>query len=457
MHNSLRHARTMLALTACLAAWPTFGATLSYPGAAPCNGTLQACIDAADPGDVIELAFDTTNAEGLDIQKSLTLRPAAGRTPTLTTAMAYATNENIEVTIRSLNFAGSVLGLLGDGGGNLRLQVIDNTFPDSEGTKIEVRTTTAGDLYGSISALIEGNRLGIRGVTDFCTDGVSVALYQAGEARSDVVIRNNDITANNLDQCGAIFVYQAAGGLDVTIDRNRVHGSMFNNGIDLRTLGGETQAGIFNNLVYGQSGNRGGPGALVVNAMGISNVTAHIVNNTVAHGRTGMWVAARTDEGAQLRGTMRNNIAAFNTSYGLNYPFDLAPGFVESHNLIHGNGELETPLPPDPFRRTGNPGFANPAGGDYTLTPASDALNRGLNSALPSIFNLDLASATRIIGSAIDIGAFEYPRVIALPPTSTPPPSVTAVPTLGQWTLLSLCCLLGLQGMRRLQRRQKPS
>ncbi|MBH1965917.1 MAG: hypothetical protein I8H77_16350 [Comamonadaceae bacterium] len=449
MHTPLRLARAMLALAASLAAWPTLSATLSYPGAAPCNGTLQACIEAADPGDLIELAFDTTNAEALDIRKSVTLRPAAGRTPTVTSAMAYATDESIDVTIRSLNFAGNVLGLLGEGGGNLRLQVIDNTFPDSQGTKIEVRTTTAGELYGSISALIEGNRLGIRGISDSCSDGVSVALYQAGEARSDVVIRHNDITANDLDQCGAILVYQAAGGLDLTVERNRVHGSMFNNGIELRTLGGETQAGIYNNLVYGQSGNRGGPGALVVYATGISNVTAHLANNTVAHNRIGMWVGARTDEGAQLRGSMRNNIAAFNTLYGLSYQSDLAPGFMESHNLIHGNGELESPLPPDPFRRTGNPAFANAAGGDYTLTPASDALNRGMNSALPGSFNLDLANATRIIGSAIDIGAYEYPRAIALPPS---PPSVTAVPTLGQWTLLALCAGLALMGMGRLQR-----
>ncbi|MET4577577.1 IPTL-CTERM sorting domain-containing protein [Ottowia thiooxydans] len=450
MPFSLHVSRVALILASALAAYPAFSATLSYPGASPCNGTLQACIEAADPGDVIELAFDTTNAEALDIRKSVTLRPATGRTPTVTSAMAYATDENIDVTIRSLNFAGNVLGLLGVGGGNLRLQVTDNTFPDSQGTKIEVRTTTAGEQYGSISAIIEGNRLGIRGISDSCADGVSVALYQAGEARSDVVIRNNEITANDLDQCGAILVYQAAGGLDLTVDRNRVQGSMFNNGIELRTLGGNTQAGIYNNLVYGQSGNRGGPGALVVYAMGISDVTAHLINNTVAHNRTGMWVGARTDEGAQLQGSMRNNIAAFNTLYALSYQSDLAPGFVESHNLIHGNGELESPLPPDPFRRTGNPAFINPAAGDYRLSPSSDAINRGQNSALPASFTLDLASASRIIGSSIDIGAYEYPLVI----TPTPSPAaVTAVPTLGQWALLALGSLMALWGMRRLSRR----
>ena len=75
-----------------------------------------------------------------------------------------------------------------------------------------------------------------------------------------------------------------------------------------------------------------------------------------------------------------------------------------------------------------------------------------MNSALPVSFNLDLANATRIIGSAIDIGAYEYRREIASPPSA---PSATAVPTLGQCALLSLCAGLGLVGTRRVRKRQK--
>lgn len=448
MRTSFSCNRTALALLGCLTAWPVFGATRSFPGATPCNGTLQACIDAADSGDVLELDFDGTNGESLDIRKSITLRPAAGRTPTVTGVMAYATTETIDVTLQSLHFNGALLGLLGPGGGNLRLQAIGNIFPSAGGTSIELRTTTTAGAYGSFLATIEGNRLGVTG-GDFCSDGLSVQLYQPGEGSSEVVLRGNEVTANNLSQCAGISVYQSDGQLDLTIDRNQVHGSLFNGGIGVRARGGQMQAGIYNNLVYGQSGHTGAPGAIVVNADGTSDVTAHLVNNTVAHNGTGMWVAARTDEGARLRGTMRNNIAAFNTRYGLDYQRDLAPGFVESHNLIHGNEESEEPLPADPHRRTGNPAFADAASGNYRLTASSDAINRGMSSALPGAFDLDLAGAARIIGGVIDMGAYEYPQVIVTPPTPT---AVTAVPTVSQWALLALGSLLGLAGIRRLPR-----
>lgn len=448
MRTILRHHHALLALAVCLTAWPAFSATRSFPGAAPCDSALQACIDAADAGDVIELAFDDANSESLNIIKSITLRPAAGRAPIVTSAMVYSTAETIDVTLQSLRFNGGLLGLLGPGGGNLRLQATGNVFPSAGGTSIELRTTTAAGTYGSFFATIEGNRLGVTG-EDFCSDGLSVQLYQPGEGSSEIVLRGNEVTASNLSQCAGISVYQSDGRLDLTIDRNQVHGSLFNGGIGVRAQGGQMQAGIYNNLVYGQSGRTGAPGAIVVNANGTSDVTAHLVNNTVAHNDTGMWVAARTDEGARLRGSMRNNIAAFNTRYGLEYQRDLAPGFVESHNLIHGNGESEEPLPADPHRRTGNPAFADAASGNYRLAASSAAINRGMDSALPGNFDLDLAGAARVVGSAIDMGVYEYPQVITTPPAST---SVAAVPALSQWTLLLLCALSGMAGMCRLTR-----
>ena len=42
-------------------------ATLTYPGAAPCNTTLQACVTGAASGDTIEIAQDALIAEFVDI------------------------------------------------------------------------------------------------------------------------------------------------------------------------------------------------------------------------------------------------------------------------------------------------------------------------------------------------------------------------------------------------------
>lgn len=66
-------------LAAAVVASPSAGAaTLNWPGPAPCNGTLQACIDAAAGGDTIQLAGGVTIDEAIQIQnKSLTLRGAS--------------------------------------------------------------------------------------------------------------------------------------------------------------------------------------------------------------------------------------------------------------------------------------------------------------------------------------------------------------------------------------------
>lgn len=445
MHPPFPLVTLALALFASLTAAPALAATQIYPSAAPCDTTLQACIDAAAPGDTIELHFDGSNAETLDIQKSMTLLPASGRTPSLGLVIVFAETQTVDVTLQSLTFDGRLIGVLGPGGADLKMQVLGNTFATASTTAIELRTSINDGTYGSLMVTVEGNRLGVTG-GDSCSDGISVAQYKPSEGTSEIVLRGNEVTANNLNQCGGITVYQSDGRMNLTVNHNQVHGSNFNNGILVRSMGGEMQAGVYNNLVYGQAGNVGASGALVVYADGPGNVTAHLVNNTVANNATGMWVGARTDLGAQIRGTMRNNIAAFNARYGMNYQLDLAPGFVESHNLLYGNGEPEEAMPTEPYRRTGNPTFVNAAAGNYQLTASSDAVNRGLSSALPPAFNQDLGGAARIVGSAIDIGAYEYPLVVPAAPNRS---GTTAIPTLGQWGLILLCSLIGLTGTRR--------
>ncbi|HVT32111.1 MAG TPA: hypothetical protein VHE32_05670, partial [Rhodanobacteraceae bacterium] len=71
-----------LAVAAIVAAMPVAASALTWPGPAPCNTTLQDCIESAADGDTLEVATDGPIAESVEIfAKSLTLRPAAGFTP----------------------------------------------------------------------------------------------------------------------------------------------------------------------------------------------------------------------------------------------------------------------------------------------------------------------------------------------------------------------------------------
>jgi hypothetical protein len=58
--------RIVLALL--LVAAPAWAAT--FPGAAPCNGTLQACIDAAAAGDTVLVATAAPIGQDVTIRKS---------------------------------------------------------------------------------------------------------------------------------------------------------------------------------------------------------------------------------------------------------------------------------------------------------------------------------------------------------------------------------------------------
>src|SRR5690606_13709049 len=58
--------------------------TLQWPGAAPCNGALQSCVDAAASGDTVLVVSEAPIAGGVAIgAKSLVLRAAAGLRPAL--------------------------------------------------------------------------------------------------------------------------------------------------------------------------------------------------------------------------------------------------------------------------------------------------------------------------------------------------------------------------------------
>lgn len=52
---------------------PLAATTRSYPGAAPCNTTLQACIDASADGDSIEIVPGTYITASLSIAKAVSL------------------------------------------------------------------------------------------------------------------------------------------------------------------------------------------------------------------------------------------------------------------------------------------------------------------------------------------------------------------------------------------------
>jgi hypothetical protein len=418
-------------------------ATLTYPGAAPCATTLQACVTGASGGDTIALATNVPIAEFVTVDKSLTIQPAPGFAPSVQGIFAGVTTTSISVTVQNLAGVNNVRGFLAPGGGNLSLTVLNNKI-DSIGSNppVEFTAGNGAGAYGTATALVSGNTISVPGGGS-CVDGIAISGIQAGFTATVV---NNDITVNNLTQCGGINATVGVNAVaTATIDRNRIHGVDFDYGIVIRNFGnnpgqpgGLLTATVTNNLVYGQNGNTGAPAGLVVSADGNNaSLAVQLVNNTIADGRIGILISARTDLGAIITGGLFNNISAFNSQYGIRIDNGL-PGFVNGFNLTFGNAS------PDSFAAgsgtiIADPMFTNRAAGDYTLLRGSPAIDTGLDLALPASVTLDLAGNPRRSGP-IDVGAYEFFEV--------------HIPTLQPIGLALLVALVAL-GFAFNQRRQR--
>ena len=384
-------------------------ATLTYPGAAPCNTTLQACVTGAASGDTIEIAQDALIAEFVDIDKSLTIQPAAGFAPQVQKVFTAVSDTSKTITVRDMAGGGGVRAVLGPGGGSLDLTVRGNTFANDSNPPIDVQTNFIPGIYGTVTINALDNALTVNQGFSSCVSAIVVVV--TGPTTLNGRIIGNRITVNNLSQCGGIdAVAGAAGGGQVLIERNDIRGVDFDYGIVFRHFGANVGDPTFlfvgtivNNLVVGQNGNTGAPAGIVLSADGNNaKLQGVVVNNTVALGRLGMLVSARTDLGATIEATIANNVVAFNSQRDIAM-FDALPLVFNDHNLVTSIGDA---FVHGPHTIVANPLFANSGGGDFRLAPDSPAIGRGRDSALDPAFTLDLAGAPRRLGP-IDIGAYE--------------------------------------------------
>ena len=443
-------ARWILALGSIGAALSAHGANRSYPGsAAPCNTTLQACIDGANSGDTIVLVADQYIAEDVIISKNLTLAPGQAQ-PSIRTVTALASTTDVQVTVTGLTSRGGysrVRGFLAPGGGNLTLTV---TASQLRGTGfssgLELITSNNQGAYGAIVGSFRRNTVIQNGSVSDCAPAVNASALNG---RMAVTVDRNDVRFTGLGQCAAVQIvqmYSSAGAqaMEAVIRGNQIQGGDTSAGILLRAIRGTLRGAVVNNLVVARSSEVG----IEVSADGSNGaIDADVRSNTVAEAGVGARVSARTDLGAAVSGLLANNLLANHAQgailveNGLNMP--------NHHNLVFASG----PLPPNgyqphgPNTRTGNPSFMNRADGDYRLLATSDAIDHGDNALMAGLDSTDLNGQPRQV-RVLDIGAYEF-QGEAMP--AEPGAGVNGIPTLGEWSLLSLAVALGGLGARARQ------
>ena len=384
------------------------GNALYWPASAPCDATLQACIDAANANDVVYVQTSATINPGpyLYVTKPMSLLAKAGFRPVLaagSTISAHytpAAGTNWSLAIEGFTLLdGMVIVQANEGNATVTLRDLDIT------TLNAVSTFTSG--------------IGLR------NSGTGTLNFEVADNRIHIAI-------NNVSEPPGTYV-DSASGFSGSIHDNRItsSGTQGTRGIALFP-GATSSVGVYANQISGTLGygitefpyNSSAAATLfaVSNAIscaapsgsGLALVTAasgtfdaQLFNNTVVGCNYGFGVS---NTGA-LSGRLANNLFAYN-AIGVQIPVANAAGFTNDHNLVFANANnYYTPgagtITSDPLLRRGI--------ADARLSSGSPAIDAADSVSLHELLNntgspeIDADGLRRFKGTSLaDIGAFEF-------------------------------------------------
>jgi len=377
----------------------------------PCDGTLEACIDAAAPGDVIEIASEGPHDVGVVvIEKGLTLRAAPGVEPVVAPLgslfFSPVGDGDHHVRVEGLRFANGRVRVAHGAEGALDVAIIRNRFDAALNDEAAIDVFSNGPT-GPLRFEIADNRLVVQAGT--ATQGIAVGGF--GDAAVEGAIRGNRITMGPNGQGAAISITSSEVPMAVDVFSNVIDGEGYDEGISAYTQGAGAMAlRIANNVVSGAGGEDFSREAIQIYANS-GPIDVQIVNNTLVENHTAIGIGGRSDLGGAFDGLVANNVMAGNVR-GLNV--DPGAGTIPDRNNLYfandidlGDGEQQvTPGPNSIFGM--DPLLV--AGEDHRPLPGSPVVDAGDTTAVPPDLAGDVAGAPRIRGGVVDIGAHEVPE-----------------------------------------------
>ncbi|MEM7708497.1 MAG: choice-of-anchor Q domain-containing protein [Pseudomonadota bacterium] len=378
----------LFALAALSIAGSVQAAQLIYPGPAPCDTTLQACISAAAEGDTIDIATNTPIDEQLFIGRTLRLRPAPGFTPVIGGGE----------TTRGIDFGG--LGQTGISGDNQRVIVEDLTFDNARLTGV-VRFGTGHEL------LLRNNRM-----TFQLDNNNSGAVDLRLEVPTTTVIERNHIASTGQ----GVRVQSEGDATTVDFFDNVVTTSLpeqSNSGLSYRIIGtGTHNLRAYGNVIYSVAGcSCGNASGIQLRIEDAAEVDADFQHNTM-HDIQGTGDGIDVfiiDPGASVSLAIINNTVSEARQSGYRIlPEGAASSLLVLDNNSFNNGQPDVGL--EGSAADGvlaiDPHFVDVARANFRLRKESSLIDRGASG--DGSFRLDADGATRRIGGGPDIGAYEF-------------------------------------------------
>ncbi len=361
--------------------------TRTYPGAAPCNTTLQACINGSASGDIVEIATNTPIDENLTINKALTLKAAAGFDPVIG---GSATERLTFLTDGGSSSIGVAIRVQGIQFLNARIAIF---FVAGVGHNAVIEDTVVRTVSG--------------------TNGIDVFLDVASFVRlRDNVIQSNGspIEANLQPAVGNEAV--------VFIESNRLSSPDprdASSGIELDFRGdSSSHARIYSNLIHRTAGCNCG-GAVGIDITTLEAVHAHVdvVGNTIdkIEPNTAGISIVKFPGGSTIAADVFNNVITRIKGPPIEFP-----ARRDAIRIRNGfNDFFDNSRPPvfggyrkGPSTLSLNPRYRDPGARDYMLRKSSPLIDRGLTCNPGAFSRQDEAMRSRLAGGDVDIGAYEF-------------------------------------------------
>ena len=403
---------------------PARAAILTWPGPAPCAGTLQACIDAATAGDNILIATNVAIAENLTLSKSLVLEPSAGFAPRLAPGFGISGASSggavYGVAVRRLALTDARVDLTHAGSGSADIEIRGLTIT-STNTTTPAGIRVSASLSGTAGVRITENRLRVA-VPSLFDSAIEVEF--TGSSGLAVVDFNRVDTVADAGGWGILADATLGSTPTVTIANNEVRGRYGRSAITVTeglfsSTPSTVTARVIGNAVIGRDRQGGG----ISHTINAGSIDTQLLSNTVVD--TGFAAGFNRWSGSPgtgtITGTVENNLVAF-SNIGLFINAEFQAGVAENYNLVFGNtSNSYTPGPNDVtadplLRALNNPRLAQ-------SSPAVDAGRSSVTTAALSaagLGQLDVDGLRRVKASVVDIGAYEYGDLSLLARATSP-------------------------------------